>query len=157
MNPKEQLAQLKSDARKTKTPNFPDAYRPKPKKSEHESVQLGNDIEKFCNLHHQLCEQVQTKGTARKTNKGIIFTAGNYTKGSSDCHADLVSNTGELISWRIEIKIGKDVQSVEQLNYQNAIENFNARLHAFGKGRVVYTLVKSFDDFFEQYHKLIRS
>lgn len=150
MTPKEQLEQMKLDQFKRDHPNVPAYAIHKPKKSKSESQQLMNVIQKFIKLSGGFCEQVQTKGTWREDIGR--HTAGSYTKGSSDLHIMLIDIYGCLIVWKCEVKIGKDIQSEDQKKYQSSIETFNKRI--ISGSSVIYSIVKTFDDFIIQYNNL---
>lgn len=149
-----QLDQLNDDhfKRQVMEGKFPDRYKGKPKKSKSESQQLQNDIVKFCKLNNQFCEPVHTKGTYRK--ELGIYTAGNYIKGSADLHIMLWRTDGTLVVWKCEVKWNKDVQSEDQRKYQQMIHKFNDSVQP-RYGIVIYSIVKTFDDFLNQYEKLI--
>ena len=153
MNAKETLKQMQLDEFKRKYPNVPSYAIPKTKAKKSGANQLQSDIESFCKLNGQFCEPVHTKGTYRK-DKGI-FTSGNYIKGSADLHIMLWHTYRGLIVWKCEVKWNKDVQSEDQKKYQQLIEEFNKKATT-PTHRVLYSIVKTFDDFTNQYFELIR-
>lgn len=151
MSAKDELDKALNDQFRRNHPNVPEYAIPKRKKSDSESVQLQNDIEAFMKSKGNLCEQIQTKGTFRK---GIGYTAGHYTRGSADVHA--VVFNGRIIVWFIEVKIGNDKQSEDQKKYQAYIEKFQARIQSLYQISVYvkYSIVKSYDDFINQFNAL---
>jgi len=70
-------------------------------------------------------------GRQRTIGSGI-WTKGSSTKGTADISATIKGR-----SIKIEIKWGKDIQSNNQKDYQNSIENSGG----------IYIIVKNFDDF----------
>jgi hypothetical protein len=152
MTPQEELQKLINEKNFERYPNFPKAYLPPPKKSKSDSMQLQNDIQKFCKLNGQFCEPVHTKGTYR-ADIGK-YTAGNYIKGSADLHI-LLWAEHSLIVWMCEVKYDKDRQSEDQKKYELSINEFGSKRPLHKGGKVLYSIVKTFDDFHEQYNKLI--
>lgn len=72
--------------------------------------------------------------------KGGYYIKGSGTNGTADISATIYGR-----SVKIEVKIGKDVQSDAQKKYQKEIENAGG----------VYIIVKNFDDFIEWYNKIL--
>lgn len=74
-------------------------------------------------------------GTTRRIGSGK-WIPGSMQKGSADISAIVNGRP-----WKIEVKIGKDRQSEDQKNYQCQVE----------KAGGYYSIVKSFEEFFNQY------
>lgn len=72
----------------------------------------------------------------------LKWIPGSGTKGSAD-----ISATVKGQSWKIEVKIGKDIQSDAQRQYQQAIE----------KAGGVYFIATDFGQFYEFYHSKINT
>lgn len=69
---------------------------------------------------------------------------GTGTNGTADISAIIKGKNGYPISWKIEVKIGKDRQSEAQQAYQLKIEQVGG----------VYSIVKDFDMFYAKYIEL---
>ena len=112
---------------------------------------LTKAVIRWIELHGGQAERINTQGTFIKgkvITKGFygqVRTEGKYipttgTKGSADVSAVVNGKT-----WKIEIKIGRDVQSENQRRYQESIER------AGGK----YSIVKTFDEFVALWKEVI--
>jgi len=123
-------------AKRAKTPNFPDAYRPKPKKSKSPANELTKIIKQFCDLNGHHCSIVSTQGTYRE---GVGYTTGNNTLGASDTSIIMRNKNGVVIAWECEVKIGNDGMSDDQKEYEASV------IRAGGH----YSVVKTYDDFYE--------
>ena len=78
-------------------------------------------------------ERISNEGVMRTDKNGKSFRAtSSMTNGTADIHATIVGR-----SVKFEIKIGRDVQSAEQKQYQQDIEN--------AKG--YYLIVRNFEEF----------
>lgn len=65
--------------------------------------------------------------------------------GSSDVHALVKNKSGETITIKIEVKIGKDRQSLAQKEYQKSIESVGG----------LYWIVKDFNMFLTLYDLIV--
>jgi len=97
---------------------------------------LQNCIVRYLLWTGNQAEQINTTGTYRK---GIGWTPSGSTKGSAD-----ISATVKGRSVKIEVKIGRDVQSEAQQKYQNNIERAGG----------IYWIVKTFTEFLIKYKTL---
>jgi hypothetical protein len=85
-------------------------------------------------------ERISTTGRYIVAQKKWI--KGSGTKGSADISAIIKNNKGIAIPCKIEVKIGRDKQSEDQVKYQQAIE----------KAGGIYYIAKDFDSFYEWYN-----
>ena len=119
---------------------------------------LTKAVIKFLQLNGWQAERINTMGRMidqRQTYYDILghhkqigtmkYIPTTGQRGSADISAMGKSKKGALIAWKIEIKIGKDRQSDVQKEYQKAIERAGGH----------YSIVKTIDDFLEQFNKLI--
>jgi hypothetical protein len=75
-------------------------------------------ILKYLRLKKHHAERVNTTGMPRKTKSGkMIWTFSGGMKGSADIHAIV---QGRFVA--IEIKVGRDVQSHEQILYEQEVQ-----------------------------------
>lgn len=86
---------------------------------------------KFLQLSGHHAERINTMGQYRKTKSGMKWIPSGSTPGSADIHAVI---NGRFVA--IEIKFGRDRQSVKQKKYQAKIEKSGAK----------YIVAKSLDD-----------
>lgn len=88
------------------------------------------------------CYRNSSQGTARRMRNGkVVFTPGSkYAKGQGDIFAVINS-----IATFIEVKTGRDQMSEAQKRFKTNIE----------KSMGAYLLVRTFDDFLNQYSDLI--
>jgi hypothetical protein len=99
----------------------------------------------FLNLSGHFATRINNTGTwvREKAHKdGGYFRPSTQSKGIADITADITKN-GEPISVWIEVKIGKDRMSRDQVNFKSRVKN--------------YWVVKSFDDFFEKYNEFMKN
>lgn len=150
----DELNKQENEFKRLKYPTVPAYALTKAKNKEgNKSGDLIKLMKNFCTLNRQFSEEVQTKGTWREDKN--MFTAGNYTKGSADCHIMIWSKKNTLIVWKCEVKIKKDSQKKHQKKYENAINEFANRGKLNNQAIVLYSIVKTFDDFVQQYNKLM--
>ena len=97
--------------------------------------ELTKNIIKFIELNGNHAENINV--ISRMVNGRYVKT--NMTKGTSDIHSVI---KGKAVM--IEVKIGKDRQSVYQKSYQKSIE----------KAGGIYYIAKDFDSFYEWYNKM---
>ena len=121
------------------SPNLPEFARVTPTIGDNTANGLTRAVVDFLTMSGHQAERINTMG--RIIQKGVkstyIPTTG--TKGSADISATIKGR-----SVKIEIKIGKDKQSIHQIAYQEAIERAGG----------IYVVVKSFDQFMEWYKNL---
>jgi hypothetical protein len=115
-------------------------------------------VKKFLQLKGHQCERINTMGRRldhtrvvtdvlgyKRQIGSVKFVPGTGTKGSADLSAIVRTSSGVVIPWKIEVKWGSDRLRPEQIEYSKDI--FAAGGH--------YSVVKDFEDFFEQYNQLI--
>lgn len=139
------LNDMKREALRKRCPSVPEFALPKAKKLKKNATSLQNAIQDYVRLNGDFCEQVATKGTYRE---GVGYTAGNYTKGSADVHIMMWDTSNNLVVWKCEVKAGRDTIKPDQERYRDMIDRFARK----GKGKIIYSIVKTFDDFIEQYN-----
>jgi hypothetical protein len=91
----------------------------------------------WINYNGGQAERISTTGRYIVAQKKWI--KGSGTKGSADISATIKGR-----SVKIEVKIGKDKMSEDQVKYQEAIE----------KAGGIYYIAKDFDSFYEWYNKM---
>lgn len=111
---------------------------------------------RWIELHGGQAERINTQGTYIKGKTvgvgmyGVKHLQGKFipsgsTRGSADISAIIKTNQGTAISLKIEVKIGRDKQSKYQKEYQKNIEAAGG----------IYIICKSFENFIEQYDRII--
>ena len=140
LNAQEQLQKMLDDQFVRQHPSVPSYAKPKPKVTKSPANQLTNDIIKFLSLKGHHVSRVNTMGVMRDGK----YTRGGGTLGASDLSVIMKNKLGVVIAWELEIKIAKDKLSDVQIKYSESV------IKAGGH----YSVVKTFDDFFEQYNLL---
>lgn len=148
---RKRLHDLLMEQSKRRYPNLPDHVRTIKIRSDKTANGLTELVEMYINLIGGFAERINTMGRVidkRKTVTDVVGrqkTIGSMTyiptsgvRGSADISAMFMGK-----SYKIEIKIGKDRQSVHQKAYQENIERTGG----------VYMIVRSFDDFLEQWDR----
>jgi hypothetical protein len=146
----EKLKALKLAHLKSQHPNFPDHAIPKPKYSDNSANGLTRCVIDWLQLNGWQAERINTMGRPidqrkqvtdvlgrTKTIGSLTWGKSTATKGSADISAIIKGMTV-----KIEIKYGKDRQSQDQKQYQEAIE----------KAGGIYLIVRTFNDFHEWYN-----
>lgn len=149
------LKQLKLDQLKKEYPSVPEYALPKPDYSDKNANALTKAVIEFLILSGHFAERTGNEGRMidnRKTYTDVIGrskTIGSVkrikssgTKGTSDIKAVI---HGKMIA--IEIKSGSDRQSQAQKDYQGMVEKAGGQ----------YWIVKTFEDFYDNYEKLINN
>ena len=115
-------------------PNIPQDYIPCHNYEGNTANGLTRCVLDYINSQEQCqAERISNEGVMRKDENGKSFRAtSSMTNGTADIHATIVGR-----SVKIEIKIGRDVQSEAQKQYQQDIEN--------AKG--YYVIVRNFEQF----------
>lgn len=134
-------------------PTFPDYALPIRKYSDTTANGLTKCIIDFLNFTGHQAERISSMGRSidkskvvedvlgrKRTIGGMQFIPGTTTNGTAD-----ISSVINGKSVKIEVKIGKDRQSQAQLRYQKHIEDAGG----------FYLIAKSFDNFIEEYRKII--
>lgn len=75
----------------------------------------------------------------------VKYIKSSQQRGASDISAIIKSKSGKVIPWKIEVKIGKDRWRDDQKAYAAQVERAGGH----------YSIVKTLDDFMEQYQELI--
>lgn len=123
---------------KAKYPNFPEAYIPKRNYSDKTANDLTRTIIDFLKYKGHYAVRINTTGQWKpQLNK---FVKGTTANGTADIHAIV---KGRHVS--IEVKIGKDRQSPDQIKTQRQIE----------KAGGVYLIAKDFESFYTWYYYFI--
>lgn len=157
LTPLKILGQMQLDAAKAKYNNIPylEHYA---KVKCNNANSLTQAIIRFIKLSGGQAERISTMG--RVIDKSYTYTnvlgqkcragssqyiPGTGTKGSADISAIIRTNSSVVIPWRIEVKWGKDRVSKDQLKYKDDVTKAGGH----------YSVVMTFDDFFEQYNAII--
>lgn len=146
------LIQLKHKIECQKYPSMPPDYIPLTKFTDKTANGLTKCVIAWINLNGGQAERINTMGRMLDKTKVVSDTFGNKrtigsvewqkgtgTKGSAD-----ISATIQGRSVKIEVKM-KDKQSIDQIKYQNDIENAGGQ----------YWLVHNFDEFMFHYECFI--
>jgi len=146
------LIQLKHKIECQKYPSMPPDYIPLTKFTDKTANGLTKCVIAWINLNGGQAERINTMGRMLDKTKVVADTFGNKrtigsvewqkgtgTKGSAD-----ISATIQGRSVKIEVKM-KDKQSIDQIKYQNDIENAGGQ----------YWLVHNFDEFMFHYECFI--
>ena len=143
------LIELKRKQLRSEYPNIPDHAVPTPKYTDKTANKLtkcvvdfinlsGGQAERISNTGRYVDERVKYKDTLGHTK---VIGSGKWIKGSGTLGTADISAVINGRSVKIEVKIGKDRQSEHQKKYQQSIERAGG----------LYWIVKTFDDFYEQY------
>jgi len=156
MTPIQELIHLKWQ-QSCSTTSMPPAYVPKPTYK----IKTANGLTKACidwiNLNGGLAERITSMGRAIDQTKmvsdvlgrrykvgSIKYIPGTSRNGTADISATFKNSKGEVVSWKIEIKIAADRQSDAQKQYQADIERAGG----------VYSLIKTYDQFYSEWKQL---
>jgi hypothetical protein len=149
MKPLDILKQLKQAEQRKQYPNVPE-HGLKPVKYEDKTANgLTKCILDFLNISGHFAERINTMGRMVDSRKQVTDVIGRTktigtakyipttgTKGSADISATI---NGRSI--KIEVKIGKDRQSQDQIQYQQRTEQAGG----------IYLIAKDFQGFYEWY------
>jgi hypothetical protein len=150
---KKRIQELEWKYLKERHPLVPDHALAKSVWSDKTANGLTKMIVSFIQMSGYQAERINTMGTYRAAKKytdmdGVSRTIGKGswtrsggTKGSADISATIKGR-----SVKIEVKIGKDRQSEDQIKYQQAIEAAGG----------IYLVAKDFDQFIEWYDSHIK-
>lgn len=149
------------DAKK-KYPNVPEFAIPKEKFSDATANDLTKTICKFITYIGGQAERISNQGQYRDNTKVVTdalgfkrqigskgWTKGQGTKGTADISSTIPIKTKNGIfglSVKIEVKIGKDKMSPEQIKYKENIEAVGG----------VYLIAKNFDDFLIEFREIYK-
>jgi hypothetical protein len=153
MKAKDILINLKIKSLMTNHPSIPAKGIPQPKYTDKKANGLTKMIIEFLQLMEHQAERISTTGRYIDNSKIVSDVLGHKkqigsgewikstsTKGSADISATINGR-----SVKIEVKIGKDVQSAAQIDYMIAIN----------KAGGVYVIAKDFDQFYRWYDSFI--
>jgi len=149
MKPLDILKQLKQAEQRAQYPNVPD-HGLKPVKYEDKTANgLTKAIIDFLNISGHFAERINTMGRMVDGRKHVTDVIGRTktigtakyipttgTKGSADISATI---NGKSV--KIEVKIGKDRQSQDQIQYQQRTEQAGG----------IYLIAKDFQGFYDWY------
>lgn len=130
---------------KNKYPNVPENAIPKEKFSDKSANELTKTIIKFITYIDGQAERISSQGQYRDNTKVVTdvlgrkrtIGSGQWTKGSSTLGTADISAIYKGLSFKIEVKIGKDKMSDAQKKYKQDVERAGA----------VYIIAKDFDNF----------
>jgi hypothetical protein len=143
------LTQLALTALKERYPSFPEHAIPIPKYSDSTANGLTKCVIDFLNYSDHQAERISSMGRMLDKTKIVEDVLGRqrtigsmqYIKGTSTNGTADISSIINGKSVKIEIKIGADIQSKAQKDYQIATE----------KAGGIYLITKTFDEFMAQY------
>ena len=139
---KQRLHELEEKYMSYRYPSAPGHIIPFTKYSDATANGLTKCITDFLNYSKHQAERINTMGVFRQSYRTDgTKTAGQWTKGTGTPGSADISATIYGRSVKIEVKIGKDKQSVVQKQYQKMIEAAGG----------IYIISKTFDDFVEWY------
>jgi len=155
MKPLDRLKHLKQESMLESYPNVPKYALSAPKYEDKTANGLTKCIIEFLQLSNHQAERINTMGRPIDNRKQVTDVIGRTktigsmtwgkstaTKGSAD-----ISATIQGRSVKIEVKIGKDRQSLDQKIYQENIEKSGGK----------YWIAKNFDDFIKKYDDFLDS
>lgn len=151
--PKQVLEQLKFDAMCKDYPNVPTYAIPATKYTDKTANGLTKMIIDFLQLSGWQAERISTTGRYVDNSKVVEnvlgqkkqIGSGQWIKGSGKKGSADISATIKGRSVKIEVKIGRDRQSKDQLEYQKQIERSGG----------VYIIAKNFNDFYDWYKNFL--
>lgn len=134
-------------------PNFPDFAIPPEKFSDKTANELTKTICKFITYIGGQAERISNQGQYRDNSKVVTdvlgrkrkIGSGQWTKGQGTNGTADISAIYKRISFKIEVKIGKDRMSQAQLRYKQEVERAGA----------VYLIAKDFDTFIVDFKKAV--
>jgi len=119
---------------------------------------LTKAVIKWIRLHGGQAERISVTGRMvdnRETYTDVLgrrcqmgstqWIPGTMTSGSADISSIIRSHAGVVIPWKIEIKIGRDRQSEKQKAYEAEVKGAGGH----------YSLVHTFEEFYQQYMELM--
>lgn len=151
--PLQLLNELEFAAKCKKWPNVDPLHIPQSKHTDKKANRLTDAIKTWINLSGGQAERISTTGRPldrRTTYEDVLghkrqigsltWIPGTSTPGSADISATikLKSNPTVGISVKIEIKVGRDIQSDRQKKYQQQVEQAGG----------IYLLIHSFSEFY---------
>lgn len=124
-------------------------------------IKTANGLTKACvtwiNINGGLAERISSSGRMVDNTKvvsnvlgqqyrigSVGYIPGTTRNGTADAAATFRNKAGQVVSWKMEIKIGSDKQSPAQKKYQEDTERAGG----------VYSLIRTYDQFYEEWLKL---
>ena len=150
---KKLLEELYIKHTKKNYPNFPEFAIPPEKFGDKTANELTKTICKFITYIGGQAERISNQGQYRDNTKIVTdvlgrkrkIGSGQWTKGQGTNGTADISAIYKGISFKIEVKIGKDRMSQAQLRYQQEVEQAGA----------VYLIAKDFDTFIVDFKQAI--
>lgn len=150
---KKLLEELYIKHTKKNYPNFPEFAIPPEKFGDKTANELTKTICKFITYIGGQAERISNQGQYRDNTKIVTdvlgrkrkIGSGQWTKGQGTNGTADISSIYKGISFKIEVKIGKDRMSQAQLRYQQEVEQAGA----------VYLVAKDFDTFIVDFKQAI--
>jgi len=141
------LKQLYLENNRQKYPSLPEAARSFPRWTDRSANGLTRMIMDFLRLKGHQAERISNTGRPIDNTKwsngriigSIEWIRGTGTRGTADISATINGR-----SVKIEVKIGRDRQSIYQKRYQEQVEAAGG----------LYVIAKSFNQFYELYNEL---
>lgn len=147
---KQRISDLYLQQQLDKYPSVPQGMHHIKKYSDSSANALTKCVIDFLNFSGHQAERINTMGRVLDNRKSFVDVVGRtrvigstkYIKGTGTVgSADISATIRSLGSVKIEIKYGKDKQSIAQKQYQEQIERAGG----------AYIIVKDFDSFLEWY------
>ena len=151
---KKLLEELYLKYTKNNYPNFPVFAIPPEKFSDKTANELTKTICKFITYIGGQAERVSNQGQYRDNTKIVTdvlgrkrtigsgaWTKGQGTNGTADISAIYLGT-----SFKIEVKIGKDIMSQAQMKYKKDVERAGA----------IYIIARNFDDFINDFREICK-
>lgn len=156
---KQRLTDLYMTYSKQRWPNVPDHGRPAPVWKDSTTNGLTKCIIEFLRLSGFQAERISVEGRVIDNRKTVTDVTGqqrvigsvkriksSMQVGSADISSIIMSESKRVIPWKIEVKFSKsDKQSEAQRVYQEQVERAGGH----------YSIVRTFDDFIEQFDTLM--
>lgn len=150
MNALKLLAEQSLETKRLRYPTIKPEYIPLTKYSDKTANDLTKAIVEFIQLNGGQAERISNMGRVVDGRKRVTDTIGRtkmigsmtWIKGSGKNGTADISATIKGKSVKIEVKIGKDRQSDEQMDYQNEVERAGG----------VYFIAKDFQSFYDFYN-----
>lgn len=150
MNALKLLAEQSLETKRLRYPTIKPEYIPLTKYSDKTANALTKAIVEFIQLNGGQAERISNMGRVVDGRKRVTDTIGRtkmigsmtWIKGSGKNGTADISATIKGKSVKIEVKIGKDRQSDEQMDYQNEVERAGG----------VYFIAKDFQSFYDFYN-----
>lgn len=150
---KKLLEELYIKHTKKNYPNFPEYAIPPEKFGDKTANELTKTICKFITYVGGQAERISNQGQYRDNTKIVTdvlgrkrkIGSGQWTKGQGTNGTADISAIYKGVSFKIEVKIGKDRMSQAQLRYQQEVEQAGA----------VYLIAKDFDAFIVDFKQAI--